>query len=200
MHRPSIGRPWVVTLLIAAFGVLLAGGVASASAAASHRMHRGDCLAALMAGDRVITTLDELVAEGTINEEQLDAIIARLQTDTSRADRACAGIALLRSGVGGEAVRDLLGMDRREVVQAWRDGQSLAEMAEAAGVDRQTLIDTIIASFDERLSKAVEDGKITEERKAEIVANATGRIEQGVDLHIGELDDRPASPDATPTA
>lgn len=197
-HSKRRTRTWMVALALVVVAVTLVSGVASVSANALHRGGRGDCFKTLVAGNRLASTLDELVADGTIDSAQQEAILAKMEDSSSRADRACAGIALVRSAGVGEAVRDLLGMDRREIAQAWRDGQSLAEMATAKGIERQQLVDTIIGALDTRLSEAVESGRISEERKAEILASARERIETGIDVHQGELRDRAATSEATP--
>ena len=45
-----------------------------------------------------------------------------------------------------------------------RAGESIAEVAEAEGVERQAVIDALVAAGTERLATAVAEGRITQER------------------------------------
>jgi polyhydroxyalkanoate synthesis regulator phasin len=177
----------VSTLSLAALASLLLG-VTQVSAAHPIRGHqRGDCLRAAAGGLKLNNALDELVADGTITADQETAIVEQLNEGRLKRNFGCNGISILRNGEIGEAVTDLLGLDRFEIRQSWRDGQSLTEIAAAQGIDRSALVETILTSLDDRLDTAVERGTITAEQKDEILTNATPVIERAVDLHRGEL-------------
>jgi hypothetical protein len=192
----------VATLSVATIcGLLLgAGRIDKLSAAIRpERGHqRGDSLRAIMGGIGMNNALDGLVADGTLTEPQAIAILGRITEAHAGYCRPCTGIMLVRDGAIGDAVTDLLGMDRGEIRQAWLDGQSLTDMAAAKGVDRQTLIDTIVDALGTKLDDLVADEKITPERRDEILTNAQPKIERAVDLHRGEPRDQPgdAEPDA----
>lgn len=192
----------MMALAIAAVGGMLFG-VANVSAAELHRGHMRDriaCIRFQIGGDRLGSTLDELVQGGTLTAEQKDAIVAKI-AENMTSDKPCTGMGLVRDGTVGAAITDLLGMDRSDIRQAWMNDQSLTEIAATKGIDRQTLVDTIVNALGDRLDKAVEKGRITEERKSEIVANLTPVIEQAVDVHRSEVQARrDAGSDATPTA
>lgn len=182
----------VMSLAIAGGIITGIGGMAGVDAAGLHRSHRGQiaCASLHLGGEKRDAALTDLVTGGTITAAQQQAIenkLAEFKTDPAQ---ACTGMELIRDKTTGAAVLDLLGMDRIEVRQAWIDGQSLAEVAESQGVSREELIATITSSIDERLSVAVENGKITGEQKSAILAGATERIETGIDAHIGDGLDR----------
>jgi hypothetical protein len=59
---------------------------------------------------------------------------------------------------------ETIGIPKAELVQALRDGQSIAQVAEAHGVGAQTVIDAIVQAGSAKVDKAVAAGKITQER------------------------------------
>jgi hypothetical protein len=173
----------VSTLLVGAAGV---------SAAAKRDRTRGKiaCVELRAGGNRLDANLDDLVADGTLTEEQKAAILAEIEDGMGAAARVCSGMDFVRDGAVGDAVVELIGLDRAEIRIEWLDGQSLAEIAEAQGVDRQALIDTIAGAIDLKLDEAVEKGVITTERRAEIDAELPGRIEEAIDLRLSDVVDR----------
>ncbi|MCC6791160.1 MAG: hypothetical protein IT336_05720 [Thermomicrobiales bacterium] len=180
----------MTTLTLAAMaGLLIGAGQVSAAHPFGGR-DRGDCLREAASGMRLTNTLDELVADGTITADQQTEIVEAL--DEGRVNRpfACNGIGVLRNGAVGDAVVQLLDMKRYEIRQAWRDGASLTEIAADQGVDRATLVDTMVSALDARLTEAVDEGTITAEQKAEIMESATVKIEEAVDFHRGDLRDQ----------
>jgi polyhydroxyalkanoate synthesis regulator phasin len=194
--------------LLALLSIAVVGGIllgADQVSAAPHRgraQHRSACFSAIKGGIRLTSTLDQLVANGTITAEQESAIINQLIIDRAGGPRSCDGIGLARDGQVGQAIANLLGTDRREIRQAWRDGQSLSEMAAAKGIDRQTLVDAIVTAIGDRIDQAVEKGRITADQKSEIVSNITPSIERAIDLHRGELRQKSGTggtPSATPS-
>jgi hypothetical protein len=131
--------------------------------------------------------LAELVAAGTITAGQQAAIADALSNGSVQAPRPCAGIDLIKDPVVGPAVLELLGLERIDVRIAWLEGQSLSELSTTQGVDRQTLIDTITAAIDARLTSGVESGRITAGRKAEIMADVPAVVDAAIDIHLGDV-------------
>lgn len=129
---------------------------------------------------RIIEWLAPLVDDDTITGEQAAAV----------ADTLAEHLPRLRHGIGRGLVAvqeaaDFLGMSGRELIEALRDGSTLAEIAQANEVDPNELIDHLVGVAEERLGEAVADGRITEEEKAERLAEATEHI---TDLVNGELE------------
>lgn len=118
--------------------------------------------------------LQPLVDDGTLTEAQRDAVIDALEA--ARPDgvghRGHRGPGRL---FGDGDVAEILGMDRADIVAALRDGQSLADLAEANGVDPQVLVDAIVDDITERVGEAVDAGRLDETRADEILANAEER-------------------------
>lgn len=61
---------------------------------------------------------------------------------------------------------EVIGIEAKDLVTQLRAGSSIASVAEANGVDPQTVVDALVAKGSERISAALEAGKITEERAA----------------------------------
>lgn len=132
--------------------------------------------------ERIRTSLDELVTDGTVTSEQADAVAEHLATQAP--DRG-------PGGPGGHdgprgprhidgAILDLLGVDAETLREALESGATLAEVAEFNGVSTQELIDAMVFQASERLDDAVENGRLTEAEAAEKLAEITERITERV--------------------
>ncbi len=64
---------------------------------------------------------------------------------------------------------EVTGLSEDEVIAALEDGQTLAEIAEGAGVEPQEIVDAAIAEAESRLQEAVDEGRLTEERMDEML-------------------------------
>ncbi|GAB4338102.1 MAG: hypothetical protein Kow0010_26390 [Dehalococcoidia bacterium] len=71
---------------------------------------------------------------------------------------------------------DLLGMDVADVIAALREGETLASLAEAAGVDSQAIVDALVAPALERIDEAVANGRLDEARASELKANLIEKV------------------------
>ena len=142
-----------------------APGVASATDVAAS--------APMTAADRagwVEDALAGLVTEGTITQEQADAVATAL--DDARPDRGPRGMRHLHL----DAIADALGVTADELRTALQGGQTIAEVAAAEGVDLQTVVDAVVAELEARLTERVEAGDITQERADEMIARASERL------------------------
>ena len=68
-----------------------------------------------------------------------------------------------------EIVADELDLSVEEVIEALRDGETVADFVEAHGGDVDDIVRAAVAEAEARLNEAVENGRLTEERKAEIL-------------------------------
>jgi hypothetical protein len=89
------------------------------------------------------------------------------------------GPKLFRFGLGTAA--GYLGVTEEELRAAMRDGRTLAEIAEAEGKSVEGLVDALVAEQTERLDDAVEDGRLTDEQRDEIVAGLEARVQAMVE-------------------
>ncbi|WJH36740.1 hypothetical protein N6H14_14005 [Paenibacillus sp. CC-CFT747] len=73
---------------------------------------------------------------------------------------------------------EILGMKPEEVKAGLASGKSLVDLAEAKGISKETLIAHFIAKADARMDEAVQAGRLTAEKAAELKqkrGNASGR-------------------------
>lgn len=129
--------------------------------------------------ERIRDALDALVTDGTISEEQADAVAAHLagQWDFR-------GHRLHRFHAALDVAAATIGITEAELVEALRDGQTVAEVAEASGIDAQTVIDDLVAEVNTRIDEAAAQGDLDAERVAEIKANVVERITNFVNGEI----------------
>lgn len=134
-------------------------------------------------GDRrqlVDDVLDALTEEGVIDQEQNDTISERIE-DAIEEWRDANPPGERPGGPGGpggpghggpggmglwgawEAAAEIIGVEPEALRDGLRDGQSVAEIAAAAGVERQAVIDAIVAEAEEHIASAVESGWLGEE-------------------------------------
>ncbi len=129
-------------------------------------------------GERLRETLQPLVDDGTIDAAQADAVTEHLVENRPERDhRGRRG--LDGHGRNNAVVADLLGIDRETLRAELEAGNSIADIAEANGIDVQTVVDALIADAESHVDLAVAHG-LDEERAAERLERITERIEEGV--------------------
>ena len=77
-----------------------------------------------------------------------------------------------------------LGITAEEVRTAAEAGSTLAELAQEQGVERQALIDALVAAHQERLDAAVADGRLTQAEVDEKAADLQAHVTEMVDEEI----------------
>lgn len=131
------------------------------------------------AADRLRELLQALVDDGTITATQADAVADHLiEHRPERGERGEHGRHGRLGGPGrdGEVVAGLLGIDTETLRDELMAGSSIADIAEANGVDVQTVIDALVDEAAGHLDLAVEDGRLTEDEAADKLAEVTERI------------------------
>ncbi len=130
--------------------------------------------------------VDAAVDDGRLTEEQGEALKERL---------AEGDVPLIGLGPGGPAglghhhvIVDLAGaaayLDLTEAelrTALLDDGQTLAEIAEAEGKSVDGLVAALVSAARERLDGAVEDGRLTEEQRTDLLAELEEAIRTGVE-------------------
>ncbi len=130
-------------------------------------------------GDRLRETLQELVDDGTITDTQADAVTEHLVENRPERTRRGHLRGLDGHRGDGSVVADLLGIDTETLRTELADGNSIADIAEANGIDVQTVIDALIADAESHLDLAVDHG-LDEDRAAARLDRIAERIEEGV--------------------
>lgn len=167
-------------------GSLAAGGLAGAALGAPGIAGAGagaaevTAAAAIDGAGWVQDALAGLVTDGTITQEQSDAVAAALEEARPEHGPGHGG----RHHIPLDAVSEALGVTEDDLRTSLRDGQTVAEVAEAEGVELQVVVDAALDALRTRLAERVEAGDITQERADERIAQATERLPQ---VFAGEL-------------
>ena len=143
---------------------------------------------------RLREQLQELVDDGTLTSEQADTVAAFLVEN--RPERGGHGGFPGRPGRGhggfgierGE-IAELFGLEPDALRDLLQDGQSLADVATAQGVDVQTVIDTLVNAAKEHLDEAVTNGRLTQEEADAKLVEITERITEMVNTARPAADD-----------
>jgi hypothetical protein len=140
-------------------------------------------------GVRLREELQELVDNGTLTSEQADTVATFLGENRPEHDGFPGGHRGFPGGPGrghggfgierGE-IADVLGLEPEALGDLLRDGQSLADIATAQGVDVQTVIDTLVDDVKEHLDEAVSNERLTEEEADAKLVEITERITEMV--------------------
>lgn len=137
--------------------------------------------------EHLASTLAPLVEAGTITQAQADAVIAAIE-EAGPPDGGHGGPGMRggRGGPGLEAAAAAIGISEEELRTALRDGGTLAEVAEANGVDPQAVIDALVAELQTRLDEKVADGDLTQEEADDRLASGTERITERMTATLPE--------------
>jgi len=127
--------------------------------------------------------LSQLVTDQVITQAQADAVTEAL-VENLPARGAHRGF---RAGVHMETVATIIGIDVGDLVDALRDGSTIAEVAAANGSSATAVVNALVAEANEHIDEAVAEGRIPAEDAAEIKANAAERI---TDMVNGEFEPR----------
>ncbi len=133
-------------------------------------------------GGALQEVLDGLVADGTLTQEQADAVTDGVRAEVEERHEENGG------GRGHGVMRGLweeaaavIGVEPEALREGLQDGSSLAEIAAEAGVERQELVDALVAKGEELIDAAVAEGDLDEERAAEVKAELPEHVERLVD-------------------
>lgn len=147
---------------------LALGGLTGAALGTPGLAGAADAAASTAVTDRdgagwVQDALASLVSDGTITQAQADAVAATLEE--ARPER---GPRRRHLAVVAEA----LGLTEDEVRTALQDGQTIAQLAEAQGMDVQAVVGAMLAELEARLAERVAAGDLTQEEADEKLAGA----------------------------
>jgi hypothetical protein len=91
-----------------------------------------------------------------------------------------------------DAASDALGLTNQELRTALQeDGATIATVAEAEGVELQTVIDAMVAAATERINQAVANGRLDQAEADELIAELPERM---AELVQKDLPDHPRGP------
>jgi len=155
--------------------------------------------------------LAPLVANGTINQAQADAVKSALEAAKPPMGHGGPGFGGPGFGRGADldAAATAIGISEDDLRTALQSGQSLAAIAQAHGKTAQDVIDALVADAKTHIDERVASGDITQAEADQKLADLTDRITAMVN---GELPLRgpggpgfrggppPASDSSSPTA
>lgn len=123
-------------------------------------------------GARLAEALQPLLDDGTLTQDQVDAVVDTLRDAMPRGGHGPG----MRGGPGLDAAAEVLGTTVDDLRSALRDGQSLADVAAANGVDVQAVVDALVAEAQAHLGEKVAEGDLTQEEADARLAEITERI------------------------
>ena len=152
--------------------------------------------------------LAEAVAEGNLTQDEADAKLAEIETRITEAMNSTEAFEQRPEGRPEQGQRDgqrgghdfgaidiiseATGLEPQEVMSAWQDGSTLAEIIEANGADVETIKADIIADATEKLNQAVADGRIDQAEADEKIASLDAKVDE---VLSSEFEARPAGRD-----
>jgi hypothetical protein len=137
-----------------------------------------------------LSLIDEAVEEGRITEDRADELRERVENGEpvfpghafkehhGRGNGHGHGFGLFRGlkWLAGEA-SDILGLEEGELRQAYKDGKSLADLAEEKGISTDDLKSQILDAAKTKLDEKVADEDITQEEADAILERLTNNID-----------------------
>ena len=156
------------------------------TAAETIGIERADLLAAIRDGQ---TVAEVAQAHSVDPQAVIDALVAAANEHaTERAEQFVnetgSGEHRGRRGrVAGAALgtaADAIGIERADLVAAIRDGQTVADVAQAHNVDPQTVVDALVTNANAKIDEALANGRIDQARADEMKANAATRADKFV--------------------
>lgn len=81
---------------------------------------------------------------------------------------------------GGEAIAQILGMDAQSLGQELKSGKTLAQIAADKGIDTDTLKQKLQSNLNDRLDKAVANGKLTAEKAEQIKTQEADKLDKKI--------------------
>lgn len=126
--------------------------------------------------------LDEAVTEGWLTQDQADRMRDRMEQAPGMGPWGMKGGGRHGRGMEGwgtnlvSIAAEELGMDQADLVAELQAGRSIADVASEKGVDPQAIADAYLAQLGERLSQAVENGRITQDQADSMLEQAREHV------------------------
>lgn len=121
--------------------------------------------------------LQPLVDNGTITQDQMDAVVGALDAAKPQRGHGPGG-----PGHGGRRGADLdviaktIGINTDDLVKALEGGSTVAQVAKDHGVEPQAVVDAVVAQMKTHLDEAVAAGKLTQDKADKMLADAPAHI------------------------
>ena len=139
-------------------------------------------------------TLDSLVQNGTINQDQENAVIQALKDSQTSNGHGRLGPRARIAGGMLKVAADKIGVQPKDLVAARRNGQSIADVANSKGVQPSDVVSAIVDAGNQRIDQAVSNGHLQQERADALKAKLPQLADKAVNTK--GLPERGARPDA----
>jgi hypothetical protein len=117
----------------------------------------------------VKSALDGLVQNGTINQDQENAVIQALKGALTSGH----GHGWFRERIVGGMLKvaaDKIGVQPRDLIDARRNGQSIADVANEHQVDPRDVVNAIVDAANQRIDQAVASGRLPQDKANDLKA------------------------------
>lgn len=128
---------------------------------------------------KITTDLSGLVSNGTLTQAQADKVASTLDSKLPRFGGHGPRRELFR--VDKAAAAKALGLTEKQLGEQLRSGKSLAQIATAQGVSRDTLVNALVDATKAQLAADVKAGKITQAQADRVSAKLSARVAARVD-------------------
>ena len=166
-------------LMMALIAAIVGANLRAVSAQESER----DCVAEYRA---IEARIRAAVEDGQVTEEQARARLVAFRQELGRSCNSSDNDGERGERRGDERraaerrkldpIANLIGIDARTLWGELKEGKSIAEVAQANGVDPQTIIDALVAEVQAEIDEALAAGRISPEEAAEKSAGIAERI------------------------
>ena len=168
-HTLKVGITALVIAAVAMSGIALAQTDETTDEAAQNAV------------TRIAEKLQALVDDGTITDDQANAVAETLAEGFKPGGRQGRG-----HGPNPGAIAEFLGMEQDAFREALQEYDTLADLAAANNSSGTAVIDYLVGEAEDKLAEAVADGKLDQAEADEKLAQATERITEMVNSDIPE--------------
>jgi len=188
MRKLLVGSALVAAIGIGSLGVAALNPVGAVSAAVTGHTS-GDKAGPLS------DALDELVGNGTISQDQANAVEGAVQSkrQAAWAKRPHLGKKLV------EGIANDLGMAPKDLVAELHTGKSIADVATEKGVDPQKIVDDVVGAIDGKIDQRVAGKKLDQARADAMKQNLPQRVTDFVNRVWGQGKAKAGADQQTPS-
>ena len=175
-----------IAVIAVAGGIGLTGGMLIAPSVAT----AADSGSSTSVGGRLNAIKDALkglVSDGTLTQSQADKVATTLDEKLPKRGPGGPGMRMHREGPFGGPhlhpvdVAKVLGLTPAELRTQLEAGKTLAQIAQAQGISKATLIDKLVAAAKADIAADVKAGRLTQAQADKITAGLEARITKRVD-------------------
>lgn len=126
--------------------------------------------------DKLKARLDKAVAAGKITQAQEDKVLQRFQNGQGKAFRR---FAVVQGAIRVSA--KTIGIKPKDLTTELRTGKSVADVAAEHHVDRQKVLDALVAAGDKRIDTALSKGNLTPQQANALKARVPAAAAKFID-------------------